>query len=291
MSMGTKGVSVVLLSLFCCVAASSAAAPSQKYTLKYTPRVGDRVAYEQSLDLTLSYTAAGEANNRSITRSVKVHGQVAVDSEEVVQLGNDGTPTAKRVAFGGDSWSTTQTNDRPPQRTRLLYAGRTVNFRVGADGNVEQDFGVRPGKNELRFLREVMRGRSAALPDHPVAVGERWQANDALRAIMDLKPDDPVSTFYTLKSVRTVDGRQVAEIAVSAGVIRSNGRGFNEEMSLEGTNVVDVATGVTVRSDLVGETTVTVPPRGRVHFSGSGKVEIHHVARLLPHAEATAAAK
>jgi hypothetical protein len=181
--------------------------------------VGQRVAYAQSVDLALSFTAAGTNNRRSVEQSVKSHSQVVVDCEETVELASDGAPVVKRVAFGPNCWSSDQRNNEPPEKRRLVYAGKTVNFRLAADGSIEQDFGVKPGPKEMKFLRDVMRGRAPALPDHPVAVGERWQNDDAMRQVMDLAADDTVSTVFTLKSIREQEGRRVAEIALSAAVI------------------------------------------------------------------------
>jgi hypothetical protein len=282
---------ILLLLTLPFLAGAALAAPKQKqqkYVLKYQPAVGQRVSYAQSVDLSLSYTAAGTNNNRSIEQSVAAHSQVVVDSEETLELGGDGTPVAKRVVFGPNCWSSEQRNTEPAEKRRLVYAGKTVNFRVAADGSIEQDFGVKPGRQEMKFLREVMRGRAPALPDHPVSVGERWQNDDAMRTLMDLAPADTVSTVFTLKSIREQDGRRVAEIGLSAAVIKANARGFNEEISIEGAALVDVQTGLSLRSDLVGQETVSARVGGGVHFTGSGSLEMHYAAKILPNADPNA---
>jgi hypothetical protein len=93
--------------------------------------------------------------------------------------------------------------------------------------------------------------------------------------------------------VRTENGREVAVIAVSAGLIKEHQRGFNVEMSLEGTWQIDIATGVELKIDLVGKCGISplTPKKGKrgrapvppsnVRVIGEGSLEMHRTARLL----------
>jgi len=116
-----------------------------------------------------------------------------------------------------------------------------------------------------------------------------------MAGLLDLSPDDTSSTIFTLKEVRSENGREIAVIGVSAGVIKAHPRGFNVEMSLEGSWQIDVASGAELKIDLTGKCNVTVaPPKRRKdrpaavpvdrEVTGEGTLEIHRVARLLtPH--------
>ena len=108
---------------------------------------------------------------------------------------------------------------------------KTVTFKLTPQGTVEQDFGVKPSAQEMRLLREAMLGRSAGLPEKPVAVGERWRNDDAIRALLDLTRDDTVSTVYSLQSIKSYEGRQVAEVRVSAAIMRSDKTGMSQEFA------------------------------------------------------------
>jgi len=264
---------------------------SRKYELKYRPAVGQRMAYEQSIDMTVAVKAAHEGSRRSVDQTQKVHSQVVVTNEEVLQV-RDGTVTsAKRVAFGPNCWTATQTDDKPTRKNKLVYAGKTVNFTLKPDGKVEQDFGVKPTPQEMRMLREAMLGRATGLPEQPVAVGDRWRNDEAMRALLDLSHDDTVSTLYTLKAVKPHEGRQVAEVRVSAAIMRSDKTGLNQEVCFEGTSLVDLETGVMLKSDVTGTGTLAGTDPSGLKVNGSVTMEIHRSGRLLAPADATADAK
>ena len=259
----------------------------EKVELRYRPTLGLRIAYEQSLDMQMRVNTS-DNGNRHVEQSQKTHSQLVVNSEEVLEM-RDAIASVKRVIFGKDCWSTTQTNDKPERKSRSVYADKTVTFKLNRDDTVDQDFGVKPGKQEARFLREVMLGRSSGYPDHPVAVGDRWKSDESMRVLMDLDKEDVVSTVYSLKSIKTVAGRRVAEVHVSAGVIKSSKEGSNQELSLEGVRFIDLETGVTLKSDVNGAGSISGRPASNVTFSGKITLELHHTGRLLPAEDATAA--
>jgi hypothetical protein len=264
---------------------------ARKYDLKYRPTVGQRIAYEQSLDMTVAIKAANDGARRSVDQNQKVHSQVVVTSEEILALRDGTVSSAKRVTFGPNCWSATQIDDKPTRKTRSVYAGKTVNFKLTADDKVEQDFGVKPSAQEMRMLRESMLGRSAGLPQQPVAIGDRWRNDDAMRALLDLSHDDTVSTLYALKGIKTHDGRQAAEIRVSAAILKSDKSGIHQELSFEGTTLVDLETGIMLKSDVTGTGSMSGTTGANVKINGMVTMEVHRAARLLPPADATADAK
>jgi hypothetical protein len=200
----------------------------------------------------------------------------------------DGEPVARRVTFGPACFSASKEGDKPTQKIRLVYAGKTVNFRIDEDDNIDQDYGVKPRPDEMRRLRNAMKGPVALFADKPVAIGERWRADEGLRALANLAPTDTISAIFTLKKVRSVeDGGQVADIALTAGVITSQ-HGAHAEISFEGTLTVDVKTGQTLAADLNGGLTIAAGA-GRMananaaalSLTGDGKLEIHTRGHML----------
>ena len=273
----------------CIVALAASAASAQTYTLRPNPAVGQRIAYEQSIDTTLSLTAAADGNRR-VSQSERLHEQTVVTCEEILQIGKPPAIT-KRVTFGPGCWSATKVNDRPTRTVRSVYADKTVTFVIFEDGVLEQDYGVRPTKAQMERLKNMFIATADVYPDGPVAVGQRWRADRAMSALLELSPNDTASTIFTLREIREQDGRQVAVIGVSAGVIKAHERGFNLEMALEGTWQIDLETGVELKIDLVGKTSVAAAVAGRgrsIHagppaqVSGEGTFEMHRAARLLP---------
>lgn len=297
---------VVMLSVLASLAApmprAHAADPQQggrkRYLLQARPTVGQRIAYEQSIDTSLRISADSGGNRRAETTEL-FHEQTVVTSEQIIEIG---TPPAmsKIVTFGPQCWSATKVNDRPSRKVGSIYAGKTVLFRIFEDGSLEQDFGVRPTRAQQQRMKNMFVAAADLYPDRPVTVGERWRADRAIGALLDLAPDDTSSTILTLKEVRSENGRDVAVIGVSAAVIKAHDRGFNVEMSLEGAWQVDMETGVELKIDLAGTCSIAVTPHrakqrsavgGNVQITGDGTFEMHRAARLLPpeHAAASAA--
>ena len=283
----------VVLSLLACVAAPATAAPPasaagrKTYVLQPRPRVGQRIAYEQSIGSTLRILADAGGNHRRETFE-QSHDQTVVLCEQIVEIGKP-PAISKLVRFGPGCWSATKNNDRPPRKVRSVYADKQVLFRIFEDGALEQDFGVKPTRQQMQRLKNMFVASADLYPDRPVAVGERWRADRAMGALLDLSPDDTSSTIFTLKEVREQDGRQVAVVAVSAAVIKGHDRGFNVEMSLEGAWQIDLETGVELKIDLAGTTSIAASAaRGRartssggVQIAGEGTFELHRAARLL----------
>jgi hypothetical protein len=252
----------------------------QTYELRYRPAVGQRWAYEQSTDSTLSITRSTGQQNVSSTRREVRHSQVIVTSDEILEA-NGAQVTAKRVTFGKGCFSFDKIDDEPRRDQRMIYSDKTVTFRVLPDGTLDHDFGVKANGRHMRLLRDTVMGRTTILPDYLVGIGDRWHADDAIREVMQVDPGATVSLIGTLKAVREQNGRRVADISVTAAVLATE-RGLNLETGIEGTYVIDVETGVPIKVDLVGQITVAGHgPRGGT-ASGSGTFEFHRAARPLP---------
>ena len=269
-----------LLSL-CCAAVGPARAAEQKtYDLRHRPIVGQRWAFEQSTDSTLHIESGVSRVNVSRSSKELRHSQVIVTCEEVLDVA-DGKCTAKRVTFGKGCFSFDQVDDQPRRDQRMIYSDKTVTFRMLPDGTLDQDFGVKANGRHARLIGDAVLGRTSMLPDRPVAIGDRWRADNVIREVMQLQPGDTSSTILTLKAVREQDGRSVADVTVTAAVLMVD-RGMNVEVGIEGAYVIDLSTGVSLKEDLVGRSSIAGNgPRG-VTTSGTGTFEFHCAARLLP---------
>ncbi|MEA2734484.1 MAG: hypothetical protein QOE14_935 [Humisphaera sp.] len=285
---------VVMLLIMACVATpatagAAAQGPKKTYLLKARPTVGQRIAYEQSMDTSLRISADTASNRRAETTE-QFHDQTVVVCEQIVEIGKP-PAVSKIVMFGPQCWSATKVNDRPPRKVGSIYADKTVLFRIFEDGTLEQDFGVKPTRAQMQRLKNMFVASGDLYPDHPIAVGERWRADRAMGGLLDLSPDDMSSTIFTLKEVREVNSRQVAVIGVTAAVIKAHPRGFNVEMSLEGAWQIDLQTGAELKIDLTGKCSIVaaLPKKGRPRepaisggqISGDGTFEMHRSARLL----------
>ena len=278
----------------------AAKGPRPLYDLQFRPAVGLRVSYESSTDSEIHFRAAANGANRSAESGGKSHTQVVVTSEEITELNSDHQPVARRVTFGPNCFTASQEDKQPTRKIRLVYAGKTVNFRLNPETDqIDQDFGVRPRPEEMRRLRNVMKGTTLLFAGHPVAVGDRWRADEGLRALANLRESDIISSIVTLKAIRDGEnGAKIADLGVTSGVITSE-RGMHAEISFEGTVSVDVKSGVVVASDLKGELNIAgglgevtrgrggPPVAAALSLTGNGQIEMHVRGRILPPASAT----
>ena len=269
-----------IVATFCLCCTAAEAGERRTYDLRYRPAVGQRWAFEQSTDSTLHIESGVIRTNVSRSTREAHHSQVIVTCEEVLDVTN-GKCTAKRVVFGKGCFSFDRVDDQPRRVQRMVYSDKTVTFRTLPDGTLDQDFGVKTNGRHMRLIRDALFGRTTFFPSQPVAIGDRWSADEVMRELIQLRPSDSLSTIFTLKAVREQDGRQVADVAATAAVLM-NERGMNLEVGIEGTFVVDVATGVPLKEDLVGRSNIAgTGPRG-VTMSGTGTFEFHRAARPLP---------
>ena len=266
-------------------AASAQGSERKLYDLRYRPAPGQRIAYEESLDSTLTLNV--DANRARVSTTVQTtHAQLIVTSEEPLAFDAAGAVTAKRISFAPGCFAFVQVDDKPRRVHRLPYGGKTVTFKLMDDGTVEQDFGVKGNGEQMRKLRDSIFTQTSAFPAGGVSVGDRWRADDVMRAAMNLQKDDTVSTIFTFKGVREHDGRAVADVGMTAGVLKFE-RGISLEISLEGGLVVDVETGLPIKFDFAG-TSNLAGASCRVGLTGAGTYEYHRAARLLPASEPTA---
>ena len=278
--------------LVCLSVAAAADAPAKpQYDLRFRPQVGLRFAYEQTLHSEVQAHAAANGANRSADQAFKSHRQMVVQSEEITEL-RDGQPVAKRFTFGPNCWWASKDNDKPTRKVGLIYSNKTVNIAIAPDGSVQQDFGVKPSGETARLIRASIKSGAGLLPNKLVTIGERWRGDEGLRPLLDLRSTDTVSAIMTLKAVREQDGRQVADVGVSAGIITKQ-FGFNLEISIEGTLVVDMQTGLMIGCDLTGKSTLSGGKGDRgnamaVSVTGSGTLELHQSGKFLPAAPAAA---
>src|SRR5262245_35638977 len=118
---------------------TTAASPKKSYVLAYRPAVGQRVAFEQVFDLDMHANATNTAR-MSAHKSEKRRRRLSVSSAEITAIRGDGVVAAKRVSFGENTWTTKQQDDKPAEeKRRLFFAGKTVNYAVTPEGEVEQD--------------------------------------------------------------------------------------------------------------------------------------------------------
>jgi uncharacterized protein DUF6263 len=207
------------------VAAVAAATPvpasAQRYLLQLKPRVGDtlRMEMEEQREATGTTKFGGGDSTRTMSTRLRVF------SRAIVQGKLRGAVTVLAVV---DSVSLVTTD----RHARATAAGQHMLFRLAEDGTmrvVEEETGANRGASELVALMP------AALPTHPVAVGDTWA-----------------------RSIPMVVGRTAGEGAVRA-LFRLDSISRDEDLAY-----------ISMRGEMKRDSVPAGPPRGtRMQVSGT----------------------
>lgn len=225
---------------------------ADKVELKPDLKPGMTWSFEQTQEM----TSNNKATFNGVTQPFNTSGQSKRSGKtQVLAVGANGEPTSLRVTFD-DNLDSTQEMANQKQTMPFAYSGKTVTINRGPDGNVTNDFQGQVDPASEAELNNMLEGFRAILPKQPVDVGEEWKADDELLAkMMQLKgPEDRAGATMKLLGMKQVDGRDTAEVKLSTAVQGKQG-GIGVEMIMQGTVLIDTATGHVVANDLKGTTT------------------------------------
>jgi hypothetical protein len=258
---------------------------ARTYDLRFRPVVGLRWATQSLQDTDVRMRSTGPVDTDAGGESAnRIRVSVVVVNEEITELRGEQV-SGRRVTFGKDCWMAVKQGDKKAIKKPLFYAGTTIDFRFAPDGTMQMIGLSDCSPEERRRLGSMMSGSATLFAGRPVAIGEQWRADEGLRAMAGLNSTDDVSATFMLQGVRQLDGREVADIAV-AGRIVSRQQSARLAVSMRGTMVVDAATGVTLKADLVGRGQLEGGTRGGAkaksfNMTGTAKASAHAIARLL----------
>lgn len=258
------------------VLCGGAAAAQEKYTLRENVKVGQKIPVElvtQSHDQTA--TTVGGQTTRSDTRSKQVLKLVLT-----VLAVKDGSATEMRADVHPDSYDTTQESAAAETKTPCTFAGKTITLRRRADESVANDFSGQADPTDLDNLNSALNPDQDFFPDHPVAVGEVWDVSRKVAKHSDLGPRDELMAQCRLDWVRTVDGREWAQVSCScASVMHQSG---NVEADLESTMIlqVDMAASQIVQGQTTGSINYLTPKTEPTQINGT--VDFTCRSRVLP---------
>ena len=264
----------------------SAIYAQDKVTLKVDMKPGMEWTFEQTQQMASNNKATFNGASQPFATSglSKRSGKI-----RVLEVGPDGEPTSLRVAFD-DNLSSTQEMAGQKQTVPFAFSGKTVTITRAPGGNVTNDFQGQADPASSDELNNMLEGFRAIFPKEPVAVGDEWKADDQLLAkMMPLKgPNDRAGATMKLLGQKQVDGRDAAEVKVSTAVQGQQGE-IKVEMIMQGTVLIDTATGHVVASDMKGSTTTrgtaadTAPDGTQVQYQveGEGTIAIKGNSKIV----------
>ncbi len=232
--------------------------------IRYGLEPGTRYTFDatQAMDVAVS-VEAGAMSTPMRQRSTRV-------TRGAVQVleARDGHPVRSLITFDPVSAMTTGVSiggaATPDQSAAFALAGRTVETRVAADGQVS----LAPSAGEPALppltdadrdiVENIAQVDPAFLPQRPVSAGDTWEATLGT----DRDATRPRYRF-TVDSFGEHAGRRVAHLKTAA-TVETNEDGLRTTARLTGTVVLDLATGLPLSMDESGEVTTS----GRADMGG-----------------------
>lgn len=257
--------------------ARAADADTSKHEIKLNAHEGDRWDFDmtQKKSTKMDVTIAGQP--RTVTQALSTRRKGTL---EVLAV-KDGEPTKVKVTFDKDSTTSTNNNGKASDGPFPL-AGKTITVTRDNDGKVTTDAeGI--DANTAQEVTGILDADTSIFPPHPVKVGEEWPADDAVLARqLHLGKGDNVSLKCKLLAIGKVAGRATADI-FAAGSVTKHEQGIVFRTDLSGITQVDLATGQTLQSDLIGKIAVkgsgdVLGPDGQtvaMQAVGEGTLEEH----------------
>lgn len=146
------------------------------------------------------------------------------------------SPISMKVVDVKNGISTVQVTQTPPTMGGAAAKPQTVTIKIDKTGKVTEG-------NEA--------GVMVSLPTKPVKIGESWTATSNTRG---MGFPMQVTTKHTLKAVRAVGGRQVAEVTVT-----TNAKGSSMSGNGKGSYTIDAKDGMILTYNLVQTMNMTMP--------------------------------
>lgn len=232
---------------------------AERVELRLALQPGQSWSFEQTQDSRSDNKATGGGMSQPFTtvNSSRRSGKVEVLAVE------GGLPTSLRVTFDEGLESSMEMVGQGRQSMPFPYSGKTITLNRDAGGRITDDSGGQVDPAAQNELHGLMDQGVALYPKGPVDVGQEWQADPQLVArMMQLQgPNDMAGMTLKLLSIKDVDGRPTAEVKVSVAVDMQQ-QGLKSTVISQGTTLVDLASGHTVKTDLKGTTKVEGQQQG-----------------------------
>lgn len=167
-------------------------------------------------------------------------------------------------------------------RTSTAYAGKAITLTRRPDDSCTNDFTGNASDDDVEVINNFVTPDAEWYPDKPVAVGDTWDDSAKVGKFASLGPTDTITSKGRLDWVKSIDGRQIAQISHSIAITYHEANNVDEDYTFTGVQLVDLASGVTIKTDQKGTSKFIVP--GSVPLRIVGNTEFADHCEVLPDA-------
>jgi hypothetical protein len=270
---------VILLAAVLVASLCSAAGADEKYLIHEKVHEGDKLLVEMTNNG--HFKTISTASGQSITN--EQHVKQFLKATMTILTVKDGSATAARVEVDPSSYDIDKEGEQPEEKTSCWYAGKTVTLRRAPDEKVSNDAkGHLPESREIdqQNLNDLLSPDQDMFSDQPVAVGDSWEVSDKLSKHSDLNDGDKLLAHCKLDWVKTINGKQMAELTCVCGLIRYEEHNVEEDDEYTSVMLVDVAAGQIVKADNQGTVKFSTPLDEATQVTGDGEFSGH--CEVLP---------
>jgi hypothetical protein len=276
----------LLRNTFICVCTlgllASLARAETKYSFKENVRVGQKLA--GMMDYQEHEVITDTTGSDSSTSDVQTHENMKV-LIDVTQV-KDGSATQMQIDVDPASFEAEKKAGEAEVKTPLPFIGRPVTLTRMDDGSVSNDFKTADAdKNAISLANDTLNGWLGPdedfFPAQPVAVGDSWDVSAKYAKHAELGPGDQALTKCHLDWVKDVNGKQMAQITASCGIIRVGDANVEADDASSCTLLVDMAASQIVKSDVKGTVTYSNPKTEATQRSGKTDYTFHCEAHTV----------
>jgi hypothetical protein len=237
---------------------ASASALGEEVTFRQVFAAGDKIVFKQSVNSQSNIIAT--ANGQVLQQMKQDQSQLQSGTMTVDEVSADGKVTKATFVFGADC---AMTMDGPmgKQSQPSSVAGKTITVTQKANSK-ELEFNPEVDQAGAMEITQMFRNDGSMMPAKPVAVGDEWKINaDEMKNMIPPGANAEAGGSGKLLSVKTVNGRQVAEVEMKMSIVGDMG-GMKMDTRIGGKGLVDVQTSRPVDVSLSGPMTVSGQQQG-----------------------------
>jgi hypothetical protein len=277
MAMIARAILVLFTTAAICGSAAAvggASAADQKYTLHENLHVGQKVTNSIRYECKVNSTTTTNGKQTSTNTTTGLSWKVTL----TILDQKDGSAIRAQADVDPDSFDIAREANGPEKRTPPAFAGKTVVLARHPDESITNDFSGNAGDDDVDMLNNMITPDEDFYPDDPVAVGDTWDNTAKAARHAELGPNDRMASVCRLDWVKTIGGKQMAQISNSVAIIYHEDGNVEEDTSYTATLLVDVAAGMIVKGDEKGSSKYTTPATESTQVGGGTEFTFHSEA-------------
>jgi hypothetical protein len=261
----------LLLGVIWVVSMCRPAFADDKYTLHENLHIGQKVPVAMVYDLKIKSitTMGGVATPTDVTTHLDWKMTMTVLDVK------DGSAMKLRVEMDPVSTDVNTTAGQAPVKASCPFGGKSIVITRNADESFTNDYSGNADDNDVNLLNNLISPDEDYYPDHPVAVGDVWDVSAKMSKHSQLGPKDQLMCQCRLDWVKTINGKQMAQISNSVAIVYQEAGHVEEDFESTGTTLVDMGTQMIVKGDQMASSTYKTPPNVAAQVTGGTEYTFH----------------